>query len=87
MSYFLMYEIILTNRAIKDLDSLDPDTRRRIGKKLEEYADNPFIYARKLKQRDIGSYRFRVGDYRIIFDLDENTMVILRIGHRKNIYE
>jgi len=55
-----MYDTILTNRAIKDLNTIDSDTRRRICKKLKEYADKPFIYARKLKQHDIGSYRFRV---------------------------
>ncbi|WP_456486560.1 type II toxin-antitoxin system RelE family toxin [Candidatus Alkanophaga liquidiphilum] len=35
----------------------------------------------------IGTYRFRIGDYRIIFDIDDDNMVILRIGHRKSIYK
>ncbi|PIU83448.1 MAG: hypothetical protein COS68_03990 [Elusimicrobia bacterium CG06_land_8_20_14_3_00_38_11] len=34
----------------------------------------------------MGMYRFRVGDYRVIFDVDKNNIVILRIGHRKKIY-
>ncbi|MBU7028007.1 MAG: type II toxin-antitoxin system RelE/ParE family toxin [Theionarchaea archaeon] len=32
------------------------------------------------------SYRFRIGDCRVIFDIDGKTLVILRIGHRKRIY-
>ena len=31
------------------------------------------------------SYRFRIGDYRVVFDIDDNNVVILRIGHRKSI--
>ena len=30
---------------------------------------------------------FRIGDHRVVFDLDDNNIVILRIGHRKNIYK
>ncbi|MBC8526038.1 MAG: type II toxin-antitoxin system RelE/ParE family toxin [Candidatus Cloacimonetes bacterium] len=36
--------------------------------------------------RKLGSYRFRIGNYRVIFDIDEDKLVILRVGHRKNIY-
>jgi mRNA interferase RelE/StbE len=35
----------------------------------------------------IGAYRFRIGDYRVVFDIDDNNVVILRIGHRKSIYK
>jgi mRNA-degrading endonuclease RelE of RelBE toxin-antitoxin system len=34
----------------------------------------------------LGSYRFRIGDYRVIFDLEKEDMVILRIGNRLEIY-
>ncbi len=34
----------------------------------------------------LGSYRFRVGDYRVIFDLEGEEIVVLRVGHRKEIY-
>jgi mRNA interferase RelE/StbE len=35
----------------------------------------------------IGTYRFRIGDYRAIFDIDGENIVILRIGHRRDIYK
>ncbi len=34
----------------------------------------------------MGTYRFRVGNYRVIFDLDDEQIVILRVGHRRDIY-
>lgn len=34
----------------------------------------------------IGDYRFRVGDYRIVCDLEDGTLVVLLVGHRKDIY-
>ncbi len=35
----------------------------------------------------IGTYRFRIGDYRVIFDIYGEDIVILRIGHRRSIYK
>ena len=46
----------------------------------------PLKHAEKLTDSQLGSYRFRVGDYRIIFDLVESEIVVLRIGHRREIY-
>ena len=82
-----MYRIIFTNRALKDLEKIDKETQIRIAEKLKEYAENPFKYARKLISPQIGTYRFKIGDYRIIFDIDEENIVVLRIGHRKSIYK
>ncbi|MCD6573794.1 MAG: type II toxin-antitoxin system RelE/ParE family toxin [Thermoplasmata archaeon] len=82
-----MYRIVFTNKALKDLEEIDEETQIRIAKKLKEYAENPFKYARKLINPQIGTYRFKIGDYRIIFDVDKENIVILRIGHRKSIYK
>ncbi len=82
-----MYKIIITKRAARDLDLLDLVIKNRIGKKLKEYATDPISYARKLSHPEIGTYRFRIGDYRVIFDIDDDKLIILRIGHRKNIYK
>lgn len=48
--------------------------------------NNPFKYSEKLTNSAIGTYRFRVGDYMVIFDIENNNIVILRVGHRKEIY-
>ncbi len=82
-----MYRVIFTQRALKDWKNLDKETQDRIAMKLKEFAKEPFRYARKLIHPKIGTYRFRIGDYRVIFDIDDNNIVILRIGHRKSIYK
>ena len=50
-----------------------------------------FILTRKcladfLNDSRIGSYRFRIGNYRVIFDIKEDQIIILRVGHRGRIY-
>lgn len=83
----MIFKIIFTNRAIKDLSKIDDSTKDRIGKKLKEYSFDPLAHARKLNDPIIGQYRFRVGDYRIVFDIEDDTIIVLRVGHRKKIYK
>lgn len=82
----MKYKILYTARAERDLTGLDPALQRRIGNKLMSMSSNPLYYAEHLTDPAIGTYRFRVGDYRIIFDIDRTSMIILRIGHRREIY-
>ncbi len=83
MSYRLLY----THRAVKDIERLDPQIKGRIGKTLPRYERDPLKYAEKLTQPAIGSYRFRIGDYRVVFDLEGEEIVVLRVGHRREIYK
>jgi mRNA interferase RelE/StbE len=81
-----MCEVLLTNHAIKDLKNLNETIQKLIKEKLKDYSSNPSQYAKKLTDPIIGEYRFRIGDYRIIFDIQGNDIIVLRIGHRKDIY-
>jgi mRNA interferase RelE/StbE len=81
-----MYKVLLTQRALKDLDALEKHVRIRIINKLKEYASQPIGDIRKLESPKIGTYRFRVGEYRVVFDIDGENLVVLRAGHRKTIY-
>ncbi|MCX9011943.1 MAG: type II toxin-antitoxin system RelE/ParE family toxin [Candidatus Methanoperedens sp.] len=81
-----MYKVLLTHRSLKDLDALEKHDRIRVIKKLREYAAEPLKFSCKLENPKIGTYRLRIGDYRIVFDIDGENLVVLRIGHRKNIY-
>ena len=81
-----MYTLLYTQSAVKDIRKLDIVAKKRIKKKLEEYSADPLLYAKKLVHSAIGSYRWRVGNYRIVFDIDQIHIVILRIGHRREIY-
>jgi mRNA interferase RelE/StbE len=81
-----MAEVTFTRRAMRDLDRLDPAIRRRILAKLRELAGEPLASAKKLTDPRIGTFRWRIGDYRAIFDIEEETVVVLRVGDRKDIY-
>ena len=65
---------------------MDPPVRGRILQKLREYRSAPLEPARKLTDPRIGTYRYRIGSYRVVFDLEEDTVVVLRIAHRREIY-
>lgn len=83
-----MLKIAFDDQARKDLKKLSPEVRVRILSKLEFYlsSPDPLDFAETLKQRESGQYRFRVGDYRVILDLEDNTIVVLTLGHRHEIY-
>jgi mRNA interferase RelE/StbE len=80
------YRLIYTKRAVKDIRRLDDPVKRRVKIALGKYSENPLQFAQKLTNPDFGTYRFRIGDYRVIFDIEDDLLVILRVGHRKDIY-
>ena len=84
-----MYSYEFTPQALKDLKKLPKNTQRTIIKKIDFFIDSkrPLSFAHHLINFEIGQYRFRVGDYRIVFDLEDETLVILAVGNRKEIYK
>lgn len=74
--------------AVKDLKKLPKIIQKRVVAKLEFYSStqNPLAFAERFKDHVFGDYRSRIGDYRILFDLEGNTIVILACGHRRHIY-
>lgn len=79
----------LKSKARKDIKKLSPEVAKRIIKKLDYFVSlaNPLDFAESLINFEIGQYRFRIGDYRIIFDVEEDKIIILKIGHRREIYK
>ncbi|MCD6471545.1 type II toxin-antitoxin system RelE/ParE family toxin [Candidatus Aerophobetes bacterium] len=82
----MKYEIIYTERAVKDLSRLDSAAKKRVAETLERYTEASLNYAKKMVDSALGTYRFRMGDYRVIFDIEGNELVVLRVGHRREIY-
>jgi mRNA interferase RelE/StbE len=82
----LSYRLVYTQRAVRDISRLDAGVKKRIGTTLLRFKDNPLQYAENLTDPELGGYRFRIGDYRVIFDIEKNDIVVLRVGHRKEIY-
>ena len=83
----MKYGLLYTRRAEKDILKLDPEIKERIGKSLLRFSKDPLKFAEKLTDSSLGTYRFRVGDYRVVFDLEGVEIVVLRVGHRKEIYK
>ena len=84
----LLYKIEIKESALKSLGKLPARQQLRIRQNIDALANNPYPPGhRKLKGED-HSYRIRVGDYRVIYDVFEKTVVVLvlRIGHRKDVY-
>ena len=82
----MKYTLVYTHRAVKDIQKLEPKIKKRIGEVLLKHKEDPLKYAKKLTDHKFGTYRFRIGDYRVIFDIEDNEIVVLRVGHRKFIY-
>ena len=82
----MQYTLVYTQRASKDIRKLEEKIKRRIGTALLRYSADPFKHAEKITDPRLGSYRFRIGDYRVIFDFEGTEIVVLRVGHRKEIY-
>ncbi|MBS3108327.1 type II toxin-antitoxin system RelE/ParE family toxin [Candidatus Woesearchaeota archaeon] len=82
-----MYELVYSPGALKALEKLDKPIQKRILTALERLRIRPESCDIKLLI-GIPGYRFRVGDYRVIFDIEQEKLhiLVLKIGHRKNIY-
>lgn len=89
----MTYKLLLTQKAKDDFAVLEKKIQKRIADKLRFFisSDDPLSYAKKLTNHRLGTYRFRIGDYRAIFDIDNegniHILIILRIKHRKEVYE
>ena len=83
----MSYSVIFSKHARKQLEDLEPDIQRRLVSALERIRIRPEKYVQKLAGRP--NYRIRVGDYRVILDIEHEKLVILviKVGHRKNVYK
>lgn len=82
-----MYEVEIDKKACDFLNKLPEGIRARIIQKIENSSYNPYHYFSRLSGRS--DYKLKVGDYRVIANIDSSSSKILVrfIGHRKNVYE
>jgi len=82
-------KLIFSGIAFKQLSKLAPDIQNRINGKLDFYLSqkDPLDFAEKLNDYGFGEWRFRIGNYRVVFDVDGDKIIILKVGHRKDIYK
>jgi mRNA interferase RelE/StbE len=80
------YSIAFKPRAIKDLKKLSVEDRQRIVAKIEMMQDNLAGDVKKLTNFT-PEYRLRVGDYRILFEVEQTQVVVYRVKHRREVYK
>jgi mRNA interferase RelE/StbE len=83
----MTYDIIFSDKALRQIKKLEKKIQERIIAVLERIRVRPEAYVTKLVG-DPG-YKLRVGDYRIIMDIENNKLkiLVLKVGQRKNIYD
>ena len=82
-----MYEVVFSDIALKQFKKIDHTIQERIICALERIRFRPEAFITKL----VGdtAYKFRVGDYRVLLEVDKNKLLILvlKVGHRRNVYD
>ena len=84
-----VYQVIILPKAFEDLSKIDKTVAERITDKLTWLSENiDNITPLPLKGDLSGLYKLKVGDWRIIYDIDhkEKVITVHKIGHRKEIY-
>ena len=83
-----MYQVVIEKQVQKQLAKIPPPNYNKVVSVLQDLANNPRPQGcKKLKGRQ--GFRVRVGDYRIIYNINDNilTVFILAIGNRRDVYE
>ena len=83
----MAYEVVWSPKSVDGLNDLEKSVRRRIVRKVEELKPSPHHFAERLSA--IAAWKLRVGDYRVILDIDDGKKEIhvLKVGHRKKVYK
>ena len=80
------FELLFTREFFKELKPLEKETQIRIIRELKTLEEHPFA-GKRLAGRLRNQFSFRVGDYRVIYQLSEGKIIIKTVGHRSTIYE
>jgi mRNA interferase RelE/StbE len=83
----MSHAVSILRRAQRELEDLPQDVYRRVSVALRNLAGEPQPSGcRKLSGRD--AWRIRVGDYRVIYEVDDRakTVLVVHIGHRRDVY-
>ena len=82
-----MRTIVWTHEAARQFLALSTEGQDRIEAKINQLALNPSALANQIKPlKGVKALRLRVGDYRVIFTDEGVILMILKIGHRRDIY-
>jgi len=84
----MSYTIDFKPLALRQLADLNKHIRERVNLKIQMLAENPRPHGVKKLTGDEQTYRIRVGDYRVLYEIHDQILLILvvEIGHRRSIY-
>lgn len=85
----MAYSIIFKRQAIKQMGEIPKKLRDTINEKIVQLAKSPRTNQEVKKlQGEEGLYRLRVGDYRVVYQLidDELVILVVKVKHRKDVY-
>jgi len=88
----MQYKVEYTAKAVKELKKLDKPTRALIFGWIEKNlvdCDNPRRHGKPLSANRQGQWRYRIGDYRLLAEIEDEkiTILVLTVGHRREIYQ
>jgi mRNA interferase RelE/StbE len=86
-----MYELTLTRKAQKFYEEVDTSLAERLNRCFDQLRENPYEHPniKRLKGTFAGMLRYRVGDWRVLYQVDEaqSLITILLIAHRSDVYQ
>ncbi|MGB3495911.1 MAG: type II toxin-antitoxin system RelE/ParE family toxin [Elainellaceae cyanobacterium] len=85
----MSYQVLIVPAAQRQLKKLPVTVQQNVVDQIERLADNPRpANCKKLKGRD-NQYRVRLGNYRIIYTVEDDVLTIrvIKVGHRRDVYE
>ena len=82
------YQLVYKKPAVKAIRKLTPAVQKRLKNKLEFFIaqNNPLNFAEPLTKPADAQYRFRIGSYRVLFDVEDKNIVVLYVQHRREVY-
>ncbi|MDQ7016293.1 MAG: type II toxin-antitoxin system RelE/ParE family toxin [Gammaproteobacteria bacterium] len=80
-----MYHIELMSRAVKDLKQIPKLDAKKVVGKLQQLENGLSVNVKKLTNFS-PEYRLRVGDYRVLFEIENQLILVYRVKHRKDAY-
>ncbi|WP_456421967.1 type II toxin-antitoxin system RelE family toxin [Thermococcus sp.] len=83
-----MYEVVFTKKAAKQVRSLQPAHKRKLKEIILRLSENPFSYPYKKIRGEEHTYRIRVGQFRILYEVDDENfrVIIFKIERRERAY-
>ena len=83
-----MYKVSIKNSALKEIQRIPKDFRIKIIETIDSLANNPRPNGARKLENFKNSYRVRVGQYRIIYEIEDRWLIVevVKVGNRKEVY-